>query len=119
MAQPSPLRDMVKQAHDNGQSYADLAAHSVDPDTGVHAVPSYLHRIAAGKAERIPSVPHLRAIAAGLGVPYEQVRQAAIAQWMPPDPEEVRVMQAEADRVFRSVEALAQEIERKPRRNAA
>lgn len=85
--QPPTLRDMIRDAVANS-SFERLAERAVDPETGKIASRPYLNDLANGKVKRIPEPPHLRAIAAGLGVSYERVRRAAIAQWLPgTDPE--------------------------------
>lgn len=77
------LRDMIQEALDNGVSYRDLESRAVDPETGQTASRAVFHDTVSGKLDRMPRDYHLRAVAAALSVPYERVRQAAIAQWLP------------------------------------
>lgn len=85
MPQQQPtLRDMILKAVASGTSYKQLAESATDPETGKVASHSFLNDLANGNVNRIPEPKNLRAIAAGLGVPYERVRKAAIAQWLPP-----------------------------------
>lgn len=92
MSQPSPLSDMIR---DSSDSYETMAARRARPE-GQESVPQvsvgYLHRIASGKVDRVPTARHLRAIAAALDVPYETVQAAAIIQWMAPTPEALRAL---------------------------
>jgi cell division septum initiation protein DivIVA len=74
---------MVKDALDRGQTYTQLAERAIDPLTAQRASLALLNDIGRGKVGRMPYDYHLRAIAAALGKPYEVVRQAAIAQWLP------------------------------------
>jgi hypothetical protein len=81
--QPPTLRDMLKAARDRGQTYEQLEAFAIDPETGERASRSLLNNIVLDKVDRMPYDYHLRAIAAALKVPYETVRRAAITQWIP------------------------------------
>jgi hypothetical protein len=81
--QSATLRDMIQDALDNGVSYRDLESRAVDPETGETASRAVFHDTVSGKLKRMPFDYHLRAVAAALSVPFEQVRQAAIAQWLP------------------------------------
>lgn len=83
--QAPTLRDMIKASVDRGLTYEQLSKRAVDEETGRRASPALLNNIANDKVDRMPYDYHLRAIALGLGVPYERVRQAAIAQWLPPE----------------------------------
>ena len=76
-----PLSRMIRQAAERLR-YEDLADRSVDPETGQQASRALLNNIANGNVKRMPPLPHLRAIAAGLGVPIDVVRQAAARQWL-------------------------------------
>jgi len=77
------LRDMVKDALDSGQTYTQLAERAIDPQTGQKASLALLNDIGRGKVGRMPYDYHLRAVAAALQKPYEAVRRAAIAEWVP------------------------------------
>lgn len=81
--QSATLRAMLQQAVDRGDSLRDLQARAVDPQSGETAGKDLIASIVNGTANRIPVERHLRALAAALAVPYERVRQAAIAQWLP------------------------------------
>ncbi len=81
--QPPTLRDMVQAALDAGQTYKQLEKRAIDPQTGQKASLALLNDIARGKLSRMPYDYHLRAIAAALQSPYDVVRRAAIAQWLP------------------------------------
>lgn len=84
MPEQSPtLRDMIKAAVDSGLTYAQLSKRSIDAETGEKASSAFLNNIVNNNVDRMPYDYHLRAIAAGLRAPYEAVRQAAIAQWVP------------------------------------
>jgi hypothetical protein len=83
--QPPTLRDMIKAVKDSGLTYEQIAAKAIDPQTGKRTAGSFLNSIVLGNVNRLPEPHNLRAIAAGLGVPYERVRVAAIAQWLPPE----------------------------------
>lgn len=81
------LRDMILEAIDRGQTYEQLAAAAnaaaTDKRSSERVSRSMLNNIVLGKVDRMPYDYHLRAIATALGVPYERVRKAAIAQWLP------------------------------------
>lgn len=81
--QPPTLRDMIIRAVASGTTFESLGERAIDPDTGKVASRAYLNDVANGKVKRIPEAEKLRAIAAALDVPYEFVRRAAIAQWLP------------------------------------
>jgi hypothetical protein len=99
--QPPTLRDMINAEHERGTTYRELGSRAVDPETHKKASGSTFYDIATGRLDRMPQDYRLRAIAAALKVPYERVRQAAIAQWVPAgDPNEERRHQlAEAERL--------------------
>ncbi|HTJ68583.1 MAG TPA: hypothetical protein VL551_13695 [Actinospica sp.] len=84
MPEQSPtLRDMIKSERDNGVTYRQLGSRAVDEVTGKRASASMFYDIDTGKLDRMPHEHHLRAIAVALHRPYEEVREAAIAQWLP------------------------------------
>lgn len=83
--QAPTLRDMIKEAIDGGLTYEQLSKRAVDKETNHGVSPALLNKIAHRRVDRMPYTYHLRAIAAGLGVPYERVRQAAILEWLPPE----------------------------------
>jgi transcriptional regulator with XRE-family HTH domain len=121
--QAPTLRDMVKSANDSGLTYEQLAKNAVDPRTGHKASGGFINDIARGQVNRLPEPRNLRAIAAGLGVPYERVRQAAILQWLPPeeaDPaaERQQMIDEINELRTRTDEALAK-LEAMDRRNAS
>jgi hypothetical protein len=93
-ASPPTLRDMIEEARDRGRTYEQLEAIAIDAQTGERASRSLLNNIVLGKVDRMPYDYHLRGIAVALGKPYEAVRRAAIAQWLPADsatdPEAIR-----------------------------
>lgn len=77
---------MILQELDKGVTYAELEERSTDPTTGQARISdSQLHRLAKGTATRIPTQEQLRGVAAAVRMPYETVRLAAIAQWVPAD----------------------------------
>lgn len=85
MPEQSPtLRDMIQEALDNGVTYRELEARATDPQTGKTASRSIFFDTVNGKLDRMPYEHHLRAVAAALRKPYDTVRRAAIAQWLPP-----------------------------------
>lgn len=86
--QSTTLRDMIQSALDGGETYRSLAARAVDPVTGKTASYGLINNIVLGNTRSAPEPHHLRAIAAALRVPYERVRQGAIAQWLPAGDEE-------------------------------
>lgn len=77
------LRDMVQDALDRGQTLDQLEERAVDPVTGKRASRAFLSRVKRDDVDRMPNDYHLRAIAVALGKPYEVIRRAAIAQWLP------------------------------------
>jgi hypothetical protein len=112
---------MITEALGNGVTYRELEARAIDPDTGQTASRGVFSDIVHGKTVRAPYDYHLRAIAVALRVPYEQVRQAAIAQWLPAEGErpssssrreEISDLLAEARRLI----AKADELDRRDQR---
>ena len=86
--QAPTLRELVQEVLNSGVTYRQLEERAVDDQSGKRASRSIFFDIASGKLDRMPYEHHLRAIAAGLRAPYESVRRAAIAQWLPgTDPE--------------------------------
>ena len=86
--QAPTLRELIQEVLNSGVTYRQLEDRAVDEATGKRASRSIFFDIANGKLDRMPYEHHLRAIAAGLRAPYESVRRAAIAQWLPgTDPE--------------------------------
>lgn len=83
--QPPTLRDMINDAIDAGRTLDQLEKIAIDPASGKKASRALLSRLRRGEVDRIPYDYHLRAIAVALGKPYETVRRAAIAQWLPLD----------------------------------
>jgi len=104
------LRDMIQEALDNGVSYRDLESRAVDPETGETASRAVFHDTVSGKLKRMPFDYHLRAVAAALGVPYERVRQAAIAQWLPAEGERRRQATSRELQRIEELEALANRL---------
>lgn len=84
--QDPTLRDMIRAANASGLTYERIAKNAIDPETGHKASAGHINDIARGAVNRLPETKNLRAIAVGLGVPYERVRQAAIREWLPPEP---------------------------------
>lgn len=84
MPEQPTLSDMIRQEVDKGVTYAELEERAADPATGRTRISdSQLNRLAKGTATRIPTEEQLRGVAAAVQRPYEWVRQAAIAQWLP------------------------------------
>jgi hypothetical protein len=81
--QPPTVRDMVREALDRGQTLDQLSERATDPETGETASRSHFFDLSKDNVKRMPPVSRLRAVAAGLGKPYEVIRRAAIAQWLP------------------------------------
>lgn len=81
--QSPTLRDMIQDAIDRGASLRDLQDAAVDPMTGERVGKDTISKIRRGDMNRMPMEHHLRGIAAALEQPYESVRQAAIAEWLP------------------------------------
>ena len=127
--QAPTLRDMINDALTSGVTYRQLESRAVDPQSGKSASRAVFNDIVLGKIDRMPYEHHLRAIAAGLGVPYERVRQAAIRQWVPAEDEaaddgtadldrarlieEIKRLQGIADEVLARVEGSADPGERR------
>lgn len=83
------LSDLVKHRREElGLSDRALAPRCIDPDTGeapfAHAWLGRLQR--ADPSVKAPKINILRALAEGLRLPLEVVRDAAIAQYMGIDP---------------------------------
>lgn len=106
------LRDMIQGALDRGQTYEQLEKRAIDPQTKEPVSRSMMNNIVNRKVGRMPYDYHLRAIAAALEQPYETVRRAAIAQWLPADVEGAdnsaveRALLDQAKRLEREAEEL-------------
>ncbi|MEU0393879.1 hypothetical protein ABZ208_14050 [Streptomyces sp. NPDC006208] len=84
-AEASPagaLSRLIQEALDEGLSYGDIAARSIDPQTGTTVVKQYLHKIVKAPPANPPSPVQLRAIAAGLRKSERRVKEAAAQQWL-------------------------------------
>lgn len=82
--QAPTLRDMIEKAIADGRTLRELEARAID-EQGNKIGKDTIRKIRHGLVDRMPLESHLRAIAVALRVPYERVRQAAIAQWLPPE----------------------------------
>ena len=100
--QPPTLRDMIQAERDKGVSYDELGRRAVDPVTGETASDSLIWKIHKGKQDRMPYAHHLRAIAVALNREPNEVRAAAIDQWLPED----LGADAERTRLLEEAEAL-------------
>lgn len=112
------LSDMVKEALDRGQTYDQLAERAIDPDSGEKASRGLLYDLSRGTVRRVPTEGHLRAVAIALGKPYETVRRAAIAQWLPAEDgasteeelrSELRRMRESAERIEKRLDAIGEQ----------
>jgi transcriptional regulator with XRE-family HTH domain len=102
------LRDMVIQAR-RSLTLDQLAERAYDPESGETASRGLLYDLERGAVNR-PPVGRLHAIAAALGKPYEVVRQAAIAQWLPA--EDAHAEQSPAEReILEKVDRAAAELQ--------
>lgn len=81
--QTPTLRELIQEALDNGVTLRELADRAIDPRTAETLGKDTINKIALGRINRVPLEGHLRAIANALRVPYERVRRAAIAEWLP------------------------------------
>lgn len=122
--QSATLRDMIQKALDGGETYRSLASRAVDPLTKKTASYGLISNIMLKETRSAPDPSHLRAIAVALRVPYESVRQAAIAQWLPALGEEdaereKRLLLAglvqERDRADAAIAQLEMEMEQEDR----
>lgn len=111
------LRDMVQDALDRGQTLEQLESKAVDPVTSTRASKSLFSRIKRNEVDRVPNDYHLRGIAVALGTPYEVVRRAAIAQWLPAEDgtsteeelrSELRRMREAAERMEKRLDAMGE-----------
>lgn len=109
------LRDMVKEAR-RSLTLDQLAERAVDPESGERASRGLLYDLERGAVNR-PPTGHLRAIAVALGKPYEVVRRAAIAQWLPAEDgtsteeelrSELRRMREAAERMEKRLDAMGE-----------
>jgi hypothetical protein len=89
MPEQPMLSDMIKKEVDKGVTYAELEKRAADPTTGTTRISdSQINRYALGTATRMPTEEQARGLATALRLPYEHVRQAVIAQWLPAADEE-------------------------------
>lgn len=76
------LSRLVLEANaEPGNSYAQLAARAVDPETGEQLSKPYLQKIASGVTTTAPKAYALRAIAVALRKPESVVKRAAARQF--------------------------------------
>jgi len=104
------LRDMVKDALDRGQTLDQLAERAVDPVTGETASRGHFFDLSKDNVNRMPTAGRLRAVAVALGKPYEAVRAAAIAQWLPADESSAEAERAEIVQTARRLQEVADEL---------
>jgi hypothetical protein len=85
-AAPSPsgetLTDLVQSALAAGLTHQELADRSRDPETGQTVSRSWVNNLARGQVDRMPELPTIRALAAGLNKPLNLVTEAAARQWL-------------------------------------
>lgn len=77
------FRDIVVERKEAlGLSYVKLAARCLHPETGEQMVrDSWLHRVATGENVQAPTYDMLLGMSVGLGVPVDQLQDAASAQF--------------------------------------
>lgn len=65
-----------------GLSYRRVAVRAVDPGSGQRLGFQWIGKLAAGGLPKAPDPWQLRALAAGLGVPVDLVKELAARQWL-------------------------------------
>jgi hypothetical protein len=122
------LHEMIQAALDAGATYVELEERGGrNPTTGKARISdSQLHRLAKETATRVPTEEQLRGIANAVQLPYEKVRQAAIAQWLPAESEDhsgaassavyedARELEAETALLLGDAAALGEQLHRPP-----
>lgn len=106
--QQPTLRDMIQAAQANGISVRDLEARA--RAEGHEIGKDLFSTISRGAQARMPTPSKLRGLAAGLGVPYERVRQAAIAEWLPEDDDRPLTAE-EREAAIRKLRAMQREVQ--------
>lgn len=82
-AEEAPVTALIRTvASAAGRSYRKIAAEAVDPVTGEQLDYRYINDIARGKVASAPSPARVRALAAGLGVDVDDLKQLAAVQWL-------------------------------------
>jgi hypothetical protein len=67
---------------EQGLSYRRMSVRATDPQTGHRLEFQWLNKLASGGLAKAPDPWQLRALAAGLGVPGEVVKDLAARQWL-------------------------------------
>lgn len=116
MAEQHSSTDLSRLVYDRrrelGLSLRDLAAASLDPETGEQLKYSWLHRLERGERVIPPELPQLRAFAAGLRLPLSVVQDAAGAQFHGRSPDAVWSQDASTRAVVARMEELSDEDRR-------
>jgi hypothetical protein len=63
-------------------SYRPMGERAQDPVTGIKITWQYIWKLGQTPPVFAPGVPRLRALAAGLEVPFRRVQEAAALQWL-------------------------------------
>lgn len=79
------------------RSYRKIAAEAIDPITGEQLSFHYLNDLGRGRVASSPSPARLRALAAGLHVPEDDLKQLAALQWLGYDITTVQVREGEVE----------------------
>lgn len=64
-----------------GISLRELERRAVDPETGEQAKYGWISKVENGKSIDAPTAPRIRALAAGLGLPFRVIKEAVDAQF--------------------------------------
>ncbi|MEV0968472.1 hypothetical protein [Microtetraspora glauca] len=83
-----------------GDSLRALAKRCVDPETGFDLKRPWLSMLAEGDMNRAPELWRLRALAAGMSAPLQQLQLMAAQQWLGFSAETVDVQVGSGDHVI-------------------
>ncbi|MFJ3984332.1 hypothetical protein [Streptomyces fungicidicus] len=76
------LSKLIQDANAKGLSYAKMATHAIDRETGLKLSKPYLARLVTDPGVNPPSPAQLRAIAAAIRTTERRVKAAAAEQWL-------------------------------------
>ncbi|MDQ2876430.1 MAG: hypothetical protein M3Y33_17170 [Actinomycetota bacterium] len=101
-AEHGPRDDLARYVqdalHEQGLSFRRVAVRATDPETGQRLGFQWISKLAGGGLSKAPDPWQLRALAAGLGVPDDAVKELAARQWL--DYEVAQVALGDTDWAF-------------------
>lgn len=101
-AEHGPRDDLARYVHDamreQALSFRRIAVRAIDPASGQRLGFQWISKLAGGGMSKAPDPWQLRALAAGLGVPEDAIKELAARQWL--DYEVAQVALGDTDWAF-------------------